>query len=76
MHTNMNGCQCEVKCSLVLLSLEACTHDIFTVKVTKVGLTVGHVLKKISLTCSLFISNGGVILSQQEILKGFDTWWP
>jgi len=36
-------------------------HDIFAVKVTKDGETVGHVPKKISSTCSLFISNGGVI---------------
>jgi len=36
-------------------------HDIVAVKVTKVGVTVGLVSKKISSTCSLFISNGGVI---------------
>ena len=56
------------------------THDIFAVKVTKAGVTVGHVPKKISLTCSLFILNGVVIscevTSQQEVLKGFATRWP
>ena len=31
------------------------THNIFAVKVTKAGATIGHVPKKISLTCSLFI---------------------
>jgi len=36
-------------------------HYIVAVKMTKVGVTVGHVSKKISSTCSLFISNGGVI---------------
>jgi len=29
--------------------------------VTKVGVTVGHVPKKMSSTCLLFFSNGGVI---------------
>ena len=36
-------------------------HDPFAVKVTKVGITVGHLPKKISSTCSLFILNGGSI---------------
>ena len=36
-------------------------HDPFTVKVTKAGITVGHLPKKISSTCSLFIFNGGSI---------------
>jgi len=36
-------------------------HDIFAVRVTKEGVIVGHVPKKISSTCSLFISTGGVI---------------
>ena len=36
-------------------------HNIFVVKVTKTGVNVGHMPKKISWTCSLFISNGGVI---------------
>jgi len=39
-------------------------HDIFAVKVTKDGVTIGHVPKKISSTCSLFISNGGVLLCE------------
>ena len=36
-------------------------HDPFAVKVTKAGITVGHLPKKISSTCSLFIFNGGSI---------------
>jgi len=36
-------------------------HDPFAVKVIKVGETVGHLPKKISSTCSLFILNGGSI---------------
>ena len=37
-------------------------HDPFAVKVMKAGSTVGHLPKKISSTCSLFIMKGGVIL--------------
>ena len=37
-------------------------HDPFAVKVMKAGSTVGHLPKKISSTCSLFIMKGRVIL--------------
>ena len=36
-------------------------HDPFAIKVTKDGNVVGHLPKKISSTCSLFIRNGGII---------------
>ena len=36
-------------------------HDPFAAKVMKAGSTVGHLLKKISSTCSLFIMKSGVI---------------
>ena len=36
-------------------------HDLFALKVMKADATVGHLLKKISSTCSLFIMKGGVI---------------
>ena len=36
-------------------------HDPFAVKVMKAGNTVGHLPKKISSICSLFIMKGGVI---------------
>ena len=36
-------------------------HDPYAVKVTKDDTTVGHLPKKISLTCSLFIRKGGTI---------------
>ena len=36
-------------------------HDPFAVKVMKADATVGHLPKKISSTCSLFIMKGGVI---------------
>ena len=37
------------------------THDPLAVKVVKSGSIVGHLPKKISSTCSLFIRRGGVI---------------
>jgi len=36
-------------------------HDPFAVKVMKAGMTVGHLPKKISSTCSLFMLDGGSI---------------
>ena len=36
-------------------------HDLFVVKITKDGTIVGHLPKKISSTCSLFIRKGGII---------------
>ena len=36
-------------------------HDPFAMKVTKAGITVGHLPNKISSTCSLFILDGGSI---------------
>ena len=36
-------------------------HDPFAVKVMKAGTTVGHLPKKISSTCSLFMLDGGPI---------------
>ena len=36
-------------------------HDPFAVMVMKADATVGHLPKKISSTCSLFIMKGGVI---------------
>ena len=36
-------------------------HNPFTIKVMKAGITVGHLPKKISSTCSLFIMKGKVI---------------
>ena len=36
-------------------------HDPFAIKVMKADAIVGHLLKKISSTCSLFIMKGGVI---------------
>jgi len=36
-------------------------HDPFAIKVTKDGSVVGHLPKKISSTCSLFIRKGGII---------------
>ena len=38
------------------------THDPFAVKVMKCGSIVGHLPKKISSTCSLFLRHGGVIV--------------
>ena len=39
-------------------------HDIFPVAVLKSGVVVGHVPKKISSVCSLFLRHGGVIHCQ------------
>ena len=38
------------------------THDPFAVKVMKCGSIVGHLPKKVSSTCSLFLRHGGVIV--------------
>ena len=39
------------------------SHDIFAVAVVRSGVVVGHVPRKISSVCSLFLRRGGVYLA-------------
>ena len=43
---------------------EGNVHDPYAVKVMKSGIVVGHLPKKISATCSLFLRKGGAISCQ------------
>lgn len=58
----MNGRQCYVDDTLLCYHELANVHNPFAVKVIKAKSIVGHLPKKISSTCFLFIMEGGVIL--------------